>query len=155
MDGNTFDLNWALASKTNIAGIVPHLFLPGESINYSRLSNQQRIPAGWKINSDTPNINLASLSTLQGWKISPPAGGYTLKPGQSLILVFTNVISGLPDGPSMTYMAYDNKHFIKCGPLQKTPIFVGGDKIGISTNWPQYPLCIRYTKWAQDIALES
>ncbi|MEZ4685877.1 MAG: hypothetical protein R3B47_07360 [Bacteroidia bacterium] len=143
INDKTFELNWALASKANIDGIVPHLFLPGESINYSKLSNQQRIPAGWKINSDNPNINLASLSTLLGWTISPPAGGYTLKPGQSLILVVTNVISDLPDGPSLAYMAYDNKHFIKCGPLQKTPNFVSGQKVGIGTSNPIYPLSIR------------
>ncbi|MEZ4685882.1 MAG: hypothetical protein R3B47_07385 [Bacteroidia bacterium] len=118
MDGNTFELNWALAGKA-IDGIVPYLFLPGESIDYASLSKQNHIPTGWKINSDTPNIKLGALSTLQGWIISPPAGGYTLKPGQSLILVFTNVISDLPDGPSLAYMAYDNKHFIKCGPPSK------------------------------------
>ncbi|MEZ4685884.1 MAG: hypothetical protein R3B47_07395 [Bacteroidia bacterium] len=141
--GDTFKLNWALASKANIDGIVPHLFLPGESIDYASLSNQQRIPAGWKINSNTPNITLAALSTLQGWTISPPSGGYTLKPGQSLLLVFTNIISDLPDGPSLAYMAYEKRHFIKCGPLQKTPNVISGDKVGIGTTNPQYPLSIR------------
>ncbi|MEZ4685883.1 MAG: hypothetical protein R3B47_07390 [Bacteroidia bacterium] len=139
----TFELNWALAGKANIDGIVPHLFLPGETIDYASLSNQKRIPEGWKINSDTPNVKLGTLSTLQGWKISPPDKGYTLRPGQSLILVFTNIISDLPNGPSTAYMAYQEKHFIKCGPLQKTPSVISGNKVGIGTTNPKYPLSIQ------------
>lgn len=151
---NQFKLNWALSSRAKIKAAKAHLYLPGETVDYNQLKDQT---PGWTLSQGqapepvdkhgkiVPN---ATISSLQGWELIPDKD-YTLKAGESLLVVISNIITDLPDGPSLGYMYLKFKdkhnvenHFTKFGPVQKTPNIISGSRVGIGLTDPAFPLSI-------------